>query len=62
MKLAVVGTRYVGLVTGTCFAKTDSDDMCGYRQIESGQRDLPSKNRTILCKINVQLNFLSEIY
>ncbi|HLP11291.1 MAG TPA: UDP-glucose/GDP-mannose dehydrogenase family protein [Flavobacteriales bacterium] len=28
MKIAVVGTGYVGLVTGTCFAETGNDVMC----------------------------------
>ena len=28
MKIAVVGTGYVGLVTGTCFAETGNDVIC----------------------------------
>ncbi len=28
MKVAVVGTGYVGLVSGTCFAETGNDVIC----------------------------------
>ena len=28
MKIAIVGTGYVGLVTGTCFAETGIDAVC----------------------------------
>ena len=28
MKIAVIGTGYVGLVTGTCLAETGNDVLC----------------------------------
>ncbi|MEM6331645.1 MAG: hypothetical protein AAF790_15550, partial [Planctomycetota bacterium] len=28
MKIAVIGTSYVGLVTGTCFANSGNDVTC----------------------------------
>lgn len=28
MKIAVIGTGYVGLVTGTCFSETGNDVIC----------------------------------
>ena len=43
MKIAVVGTGYVGLVTGTCFSETGNDVICvdinekKVKQLQSGQ-------------------------
>jgi UDPglucose 6-dehydrogenase len=32
MKIAVIGTGYVGLVTGTCLAETGNNVICRYKQ------------------------------
>ena len=38
MKLAVIGTGYVGLVTGTCFAESGNDVTCV--DVDAGKIDL----------------------
>lgn len=38
MKIAVVGTGYVGLVTGTCFAETGNDVICIDNNVEKVKR------------------------
>ena len=37
MKIAVVGTRYVGLVAGACLAETGNDVICA--DIDKGKID-----------------------
>ena len=44
MKIAVVGTGYVGLVTGTCFAEVGIDVTC----IDIDQKKIDNLNKGIL--------------
>ncbi|MEQ8838751.1 MAG: 3-hydroxyacyl-CoA dehydrogenase NAD-binding domain-containing protein, partial [Lacipirellulaceae bacterium] len=44
MKIAVVGTGYVGLVTGTCFADTGNDVTC----IDIDQKKIDNLNKGII--------------
>ncbi|MCB0466030.1 MAG: UDP-glucose 6-dehydrogenase, partial [Aequorivita sp.] len=43
MKISVIGTGYVGLVTGTCLAETGNEDLCidineeRVKQMQNGQ-------------------------
>lgn len=37
MKIAMIGTGYVGLVTGTCFAEMGNDVICVDVMEEKGQ-------------------------
>ena len=56
MKIAVVGTGYVGLVTGTCFAETGNDVTCvdidskKVKKLSSGQITIyePGLNKLFL--------------
>ena len=34
MKIAVIGTGYVGLVTGTCFADSGNDVICVDKDVD----------------------------
>ena len=45
MRIAIVGTGYVGLVTGTCFAEMGFDVLCvdiDERQVEQLKRGVPT--------------------
>ena len=51
MKIAVVGTGYVGLVTGTCFAETGNQVICvdiDVKKVERLQKgDIPITNQVL---------------
>ena len=47
MKIAVVGTGYVGLVTGTCFAETGNNVTC----VDIDE----NKVRKLICRRNYHL-------
>ena len=55
MKIAVIGTGYVGLVTGTCFAETGNDVVC----VDIDQRKIDTNNSGNLQKEN-QLEALQK--
>ena len=70
MKIAVVGTGYVGLVTGTCFAETGNDVTCidiDVRKIEklqSGQITIYEPGLEVLFKRNTKegrLHFTTDL-
>ena len=52
MNIAVVGTGYVGLVTGTCFAETGNHVICVDIDVEKVERlrkgDLRTRTRSYL--------------
>ena len=45
MKIAVIGTGYVGLVTGTCLADSGNDVVC-IDKVEAEDRDAPARARS----------------
>lgn len=65
MKVAVVGTGYVGLVTGTCFAETGNDVICvdiNEKKVEAmknGKMPIYEPGLDILFERNIKQNRLS---
>jgi UDPglucose 6-dehydrogenase len=70
MKIAVVGTGYVGLVTGTCFAETGVNVTCvdvdseKIQQLKNGSVPIYEPGLSLMIKRNVEkgrLHFTTEI-
>jgi len=70
MKIAVVGTGYVGLVTGTCFAETGVNVTCidvdaeKVRQLKNGSVPIYEPGLDVMIRRNVEksrLNFTTDI-
>lgn len=59
MKIAVIGTGYVGLVTGTCFAETGNDVICididetKIKKLQAGEMPIYEPGLDELCKRNI---------
>jgi len=56
MKIAVIGTGYVGLVTGTCFAETGNDVICV--DIDKGKIDKLSSGQITIYEPGLEKIFL----
>ena len=70
MKIAVIGTGYVGLVTGTCFAETGNDVTCvdidieKIKKMKSGEVPIYEPGLEVLLKRNIEegrLNFTTSL-
>ncbi len=59
MKIAVVGTGYVGLVTGTCFAETGNDVCCV--DIDKGKVDKLSNGQITIYEPGLEKLFLRNL-
>src|SRR6476620_4557042 len=59
MKIAVVGTGYVGLVTGTCFAETGNDVICV--DIDHGKVEKLSNGQITIYEPGLEKLFLSNL-
>lgn len=71
MKIAVVGTGYVGLVTGTCFAETGNDVICvdidkaKVEKMRNGQVPIYEPGLNILFERNIEdqrLKFTTDLH
>lgn len=64
MKIAVIGTGYVGLVTGTCLAETGNDVLCididknKVQQMQQGQVPIYEPHLDVLFERNIKANRL----
>lgn len=70
MKIAVIGTGYVGLVTGTCFAETGNDVVCvdidakKVEKMKNGEVPIYEPHLDVLFERNIKqgrLSFTTEI-
>src|SRR5580692_5782010 len=59
MKIAVVGTGYVGLVTGTCFAETGNDVICV--DIDAGKVQKLSNGQITIYEPGLEKLFLRNL-
>lgn len=65
MKIAVIGTGYVGLVTGTCFAETGNDVICvdidakKVAKMKNGEVPIYEPHLDVLFERNIKQNRLS---
>jgi UDPglucose 6-dehydrogenase len=59
MKIAVVGTGYVGLVTGTCFAETGNDVICV--DIDKGKVDKLTNGQITIYEPGLEKLFLRNL-
>jgi len=64
MKIAVIGTGYVGLVTGTCLAETGNDVLCididadKVKQMQQGQVPIYEPHLDVIFERNIKANRL----
>ena len=64
MKIAVIGTGYVGLVTGTCLAETGNDVLCididenKVKGMQQGEVPIYEPHLDVLFERNIKANRL----
>ena len=65
MKISVIGTGYVGLVTGTCLAETGNEVLCididenKVKQMQNGEVPIYEPHLDVLFERNIKANRLS---